>query len=233
MIHKFNASQENISLLTSALSKLMKLRFGKGPENCFISLRAGRLAVYLRNFITPAEEVLIGSGKINLMYQFRHAVMEKVYQEFAQEARSLMNLDLNAFQSDWDYDANTGFMLLENQNSRPPMPEEIDFHTRERLFERIIQLCSEVHKVPRKLALMKMDPNILIVECTGVMQHLENMLYRKGCWDLLYERSSEIKKVFFSQKDSFREIFGRVVDGLFLTWDYPRDRSYVFFYLKS
>lgn len=234
MINKISGNQENIPLLTSVLSKLMKQRFGKGPENCFISLRSGRLSVYVRNFMTPAEEVLLGFDKINLIYQFRYTVMEKVYQEFAQEARSLMDLELDSFCSDWDYDTNTGIMLLENRKSgeNASGAEEIEPHVRERLFERIIQICSEVHKVPQKLSLVKLDANLFVVTCTDVMLHVENILYRRGCWDLLYERSGEIKKSFLSRKDSFRDIFGRIVESIFMAWDYPGERSYIFFNLK-
>jgi len=151
-----------------------------------------------------------------------------------QEARNLMDLELDSFCSDWDYEANNGIMLLENRKSSEASPgsEEIGLRVRERLFEQMIQIGSEVHKVPQNLSLIKLDANLFVVKCTGVMLHVENLLYRKGCWDLLYERSSEIKKGYLKYKDTFKDIFGRVVEGLYVTWDYPNDRSYVFFYLK-
>lgn len=235
MINRFNVNQEYLSLLTSVLSKLMKQGFGKGPENCYISMRSELLTVYLRNFITPAEEVLIACNKMNLNNQFRHAVMDKVCQEFAQEARSLINLDLDAFYSDWDYGSNTGIILMENRNAggNPTETGEIGQYIQEKLFEQITQLCVTAHKAPRKLTLIKLDQNIFVVECSGVIQHIENVLFNKGCWDLLYEHASEIKKNFIQHKNAFREVFGRIVEGMYMAWDYPNDRSFIFFYLKS
>ncbi|MGQ4667236.1 Na-translocating system protein MpsC family protein [Metabacillus halosaccharovorans] len=74
--------QEDLLLLSSTLSKILKRRFGKGPEICSVTLHSNRIIAFIRKYITPAEEVLLKNDNVNLVYKFRSAVMEDVVDEF-------------------------------------------------------------------------------------------------------------------------------------------------------
>ena len=80
-----NTRQENLFYLSSTYSKLLKRRFGKGPETCYIISKNSRLYVFMRNFMTPAEEVLVEKQELNLALQFRSTVINAVTKEFLPE----------------------------------------------------------------------------------------------------------------------------------------------------
>ncbi len=224
--------QEDLLQLSSNLSKLLKRRFGKGPESCFVTLNSNRLAVYLRNYITPAEEVLIENKNVHLAKRFRSAVMDHVFLEFAPEASSILQITLDTFNHDWDYETNTGILLLEGKNSNKWVGSAFETSLKESLFEEIIRISAEVHKVPQSIEMIKLNQNIVAVESKGIMLQIENILVEKGHLDLLQEQTIEIKNIYLNQKSVFTKIFGRKVESIFISWDYKNDRSYIFFCLK-
>ncbi|MEB1808203.1 MAG: DUF2294 domain-containing protein [Bacillaceae bacterium] len=225
--------QEDLLQLSSTFSKMLKQKFGKGPESCFVTNQSNKLTIYIRNFITPAEEVLVESKQINLAYNFRYAVIERVFQEFKNEVETVLGLTFTSYHTDWDYDNNTGILMLENSSTNEQLETSSHSKLTTRLFKKMSSICSEVHKAPSSLKLIKLNPNMYLAECKGTMLQIEKVLFRKNCIEMLQERSIEIKKSYIIQRTSFEEVFGKEVEGLFMTWDYKNDRSYIFFYLQS
>ncbi len=218
--------------LSSTLSKMLKKRFGKGPEACYITFYSNRLIINIRNFITPAEEVLVKNNNLNLVHNFRAGVMEEVFREFSQQASTVLGTTFDTYFNDWDYDTNTGILLLENGDSKNWNGENIDIQLKEKLYKQIISISSDVHKVPNKLQCMKITQNMVVVECEGILLQIENILLKKGYIDVILEQTRDIKKSYLERKELFEHIFNRVVEGMFITWDFQNDRNCIFFYLK-
>ncbi|MFD1735039.1 Na-translocating system protein MpsC family protein [Bacillus salitolerans] len=221
--------QENLLHLSSTFSKILKQRFGKGPETCAVTYHSKRVTVYVRNFITPAEEVLVDSGQMNLAINFRNAVMDRVAKEFIREAMVSLDISLDSYYYDWDYENNTGVMLL--QSSTDKYFNEASA-IRGKIFNQIMFVSSEVHKVPKRLDLIRLNQNIVVVECKGIMLQVEKVLYQKGHLDILQERSREIKDRYLEYKNVFASIFERDVLSIYMAWDYAEDSCYIFFYLQ-
>ncbi|WP_276353102.1 Na-translocating system protein MpsC family protein [Cohnella caldifontis] len=228
--------QEELVYLTSYFSKLLKKRFGKGPEKCFVTHDRSWFAVHVHNFATPAEQALVEGGHNLLAYRFRSTVMDKVCSEFALEAEKVLGAVLNVHYSDWDYDSNAGILLMGNDqagHSDAGNRSDADSRLGEQLAERIKQLCSDTCKTPERLDLIPLHPNLYAVQCHGVLLPIERLLFEKGSVSILQERSAEIKQRFAARKESFSAVFGRAVEGLFMIWDYRKDRSYILFCLKN
>ncbi|WP_216830158.1 Na-translocating system protein MpsC family protein [Alkalihalobacterium elongatum] len=224
--------QEDLLQLSSTLSKMLKQKFGKGPESCFVTNHSDGLTVYIRNFITPAEEVLIESNQMNLAYNFRHAVIERVFKEFSKEVVTTLGLTLTHYYNDWDYHNNTGIMLLKDV-SREGFPEMASYsRLKSKLLEKISYISAELHKVPSDIRVIKLNQNMYAVECQETLLHIEKVLYKKNCMEILQERSREIKQSYINKRALFTEVFGRGVEAVFMTWDYENNCNYIFFYLQ-
>ncbi|MDZ5473680.1 Na-translocating system protein MpsC family protein [Bacillus sp. 31A1R] len=232
MNNRYSSYHEDLLLLSSTLSKMLKRSFGKGPETCFVTLHSNQLTVYLRNYITPAEEVLLEAGQSSLALDFRSKVMESVFLEFAKEAIDALGINLDHFYSDWDYDKNTGILLLEEESTIRELESKSDSLLKERLFERISQVSTQVHKMPNQLELVRINQNLILIECQGFMLQIEKLLFEKGHLDILQERSKEIKDLYLSNQSLFENILGRNVIGLFMLWDYHKDRFFIYFDLQ-
>ncbi|WP_161568183.1 Na-translocating system protein MpsC family protein [Anaerobacillus alkaliphilus] len=227
-----NRTQDNLLHLGSLFSKMLKQRFGKGPETCLVTIYDSRLTVFIRKYITPAEEVLIESNQYNLAYEFRNVVIAKVIDEFVEEAKVILGHPLHTYFCDWDYEKNTGVIVIDNGKSYEYSESMISTKLKGKLAEQIARVSSGVHKVPSSIDIIKLNQNMFAVECQETMLEVEKVLFRKDCMDILQERSREIKKSYVNQRELFELAFGRVIEGLFMTWDFKNDRSYIFFYLQ-
>ncbi len=223
--------QEDLLLLSSTLSKILKQRFGKGPEMCFVSLHSNRLIVFIRKYITPAEEVLLKKDNINLVYKFRSAVMEEVVDEFSKEVKKTLGMSFDSYFEDWNFSRNTGMMILENSSLRNWSGPAIQPALKEKLFEGLSLLSNDIYKAPTSMELIRINQNMYAVECRGILMQMEKILYKKGYLELLQECSNDIKNAYIQQKGKFDSIFDTRVEDLFLFWDYNDNRSYIFFYL--
>ncbi|CAM3633384.1 Na-translocating system protein MpsC family protein [Marinicrinis lubricantis] len=223
--------QEDLIRLTSSLSKLLKQRFGKGPEKCFVTFYRNRLTVNIRNFVTSAEEVLIEHDQTSLALHFRSAVMDKVCKEFAQEACSVLGTSFDLYYNDWDYVMNSGILLMESKQAKEEAAEWGCPITGP-LFEQIRQLSSEGYKVPDRMDLIQLNQNTYAVNCEGILLQIEKELLKRGHLDILQDRFLEMKKKYMLERKAFAKIFGRDIEGLFMTWDIHQDQSYIFFCLE-
>lgn len=221
------APQDEMLHLSSKFSKMLKSRFGKGPETCYVVLKENKLYIYISNFITPAEEVLVGSGKVDLATHFRYAVIDAIYGEFIPEASKVLGVAFDTYFHDWNYNTNKGILIVENSKAKPT--PKIDVLFEKDLIRLIERVSSKLQKIPDLFKIVKFNSNICTIECKGVMLPIDRLLYEKGSTNLLLERSRQIKNGFLEHKPLFEETFNRMIEELFIVWDYDTDRSLIVF----
>ncbi|WP_256989132.1 DUF2294 domain-containing protein [Bacillus sp. EB106-08-02-XG196] len=213
--------------LSSTFSKLLKRRFGKGPEACNVILKGNRLYVYMRNFITPAEEVLIKQDKLELAVNFRSAIINAVTEEYLPEVSKVLGISFDYFFHDWNYDRNTGILLLDH--SQLDHEENIDNSFERNLFSLIENVGSNYYKKPASLKIVKLTQNICAIESKEVLLPLERLVYEKGNAELLIHQAWEIKKGYWRNKVLFEGLFNRLIEDMFIMWDYKNNRNYLVF----
>ncbi|MDR4945701.1 Na-translocating system protein MpsC family protein [Neobacillus cucumis] len=221
------ATQEDLLSLSSSVSKIIKQGFGRGPETCYTVLRANRLYVYIRNFMTPAEEILTDRKEYNLMMKFRKSVIEAMSEEIVEEASELLNISFESLYQDWNYDSNSGILLLVNHSFNPDV--KIDESFERKLFRLCRIVGSKLHKTPDELRIVKYTQNICAIESKGVMLPLDYLLSEQGNIDLLFTHAREIKKGYFQHRELFEDMFNRTIEDLFIMWDYKKNISYLIF----
>jgi uncharacterized protein YbcI len=221
------STQENMLYLSSTFSKLIKRRLGKGPETCYMITKGNRLYVYIRNFITPAEEVLLGNNELNLANQFRSTVINAVIKEFIPEVTKVFGGAIEHFYHDWNYHSNTGIVLLENVPS--PDDVKVDSVFENTLFKLIEVVGTCYHKRPASLKIVKFTQNICAIETQEVLLQLESLVYEQGKLDLLLHQAREIKSGYLRNKTLFEDLFNRLIEDIFIVWDYENNRNYLIF----
>ncbi|MBM6616478.1 Na-translocating system protein MpsC family protein [Bacillus suaedaesalsae] len=221
-------TQEDLVSLSSSFSKMLKRGFGKGPETCYTVLRGNRLFVYVRSFMTPAEEVLVKNNEIVLVARFRSAVIDSLSELLLEEASKGLSMNFDSLSNDWNYHTNSGIMVMELKDSL-----DYEDSTNNRLKENVLQLFqsvgSQMHKMPHDLKIVKFTHNICAIEVSSVMFPLAFLLYDNGNIDLLISHSLYIKNEYMKQKQLFEEAFNRSIEELFITWDFNHNKSYFIF----
>jgi uncharacterized protein YbcI len=221
------STQENMLYLSSTFSKLVKRRFGKGPETCFTMSNGNRLYIYMRNFITPAEEVLLENNELNLAHHFRSTVINSVIKEFIPDVTKVFGGKIDHFYYDWNYHSNTGIVLLENVPS--PDDVKVDAVFENTLFNLIEVVGTRYHKGPASLKIVKFTQNICAIETKEVLLQLESLVYEQGKLDLLLHQAREIKSGYLKNKKVFEDLFNRIIEDIFIVWDYENNRNFFIF----
>ncbi|MGM0902123.1 MAG: Na-translocating system protein MpsC family protein [Bacillota bacterium] len=223
-----SATQDDLLYLSSKFSKTLKSKFGKGPETCYVVFKENRLFIYISSFMTSAEEVLVENDQVNLANKFRTAVIDLICKEFLPEASKVMDLSFHTFYHDWNYDTNKGIIIIEPRHIRSGVSNDFFFREKD-LFKLMEQVCTKVHKVPEEYKIVKCNQNVCIVECKGVLLSMDRYLFQQGLTDILVEHSREMKSYYLNRKDQFENVFNRVIDDLFITWDYEQDKNFIVF----
>ncbi len=223
-----NATQDDLLYLSSKFSRTLKSRFGKGPETCYVVYKENRLFIYISNFMTSAEEVLVKNDQMNLANKFRSAVIDVICKEFIPEASRVVGMTFQTFYHDWNYDTNKGIIIMETGDSRPIGVNDHLFSERE-LFKLMKQVTAKVHKIPDHYKIVKWNQNVCIVECRGVLLSIEQQLYQQGLTDLLLEHTRQMKGYFLLRKEQFEDVFKKDIEDLFITWDYQKDKNFIVF----
>ncbi|MGX6444604.1 Na-translocating system protein MpsC family protein [Neobacillus sp. K501] len=221
------ATQEDLVSLSSSFSKVIKRGFGKGPETCYAVLRANRLYVYIRNFRTPAEDILTEKQEFNLMMKYRSTVITALSDELLSEASKLLGNPFESLYQDWNYHSNSGILLLVNNSFNPDV--KIDESLERKLFQLVRLVGSKLHKIPNDLKVIKYTQNICAIESKGVILPLDYLLVKQGNSDLLFTNNREIKKGYHKHREVFEELFKRTIEDLFMMWDPKKNRSYLIF----
>lgn len=212
--------------LSSTFSKLLKRRFGKGPETCHVILKGNRFYVYMRNFITPAEEVMMNNDQMELALHFRTAVINSVIEEFIPELEDVLGISFDYFYHDWNYDKNTGILLFDHDQNNE---EKVVIRYQSELFHLIENVGSHYHKKPSSIKIVKFTQNICAIESKEVILPLERLVYKKGNVDLLYHHACEIKDGYWKNKEKFENLFNRLIEDIFIMWDYKNNKHYLVF----
>lgn len=217
--------------LSSTLSKLLKRRFGKGPETCYVNGDEERLIIFMRNFVTPAEEVLLGNNEYEIAISFRNAIINSVIKEFKPVIKKTLGRTFANAYYDWSYDNNTGMILLDNGHAE--YEEKLSIGLKNIIFSMIDSIGSRLHKRPQQLKLVKYTPTICMIETHGVLAQLETLVYKSGNINLLYRYSNSIKEGYLQHKKEFEETFNRNIEDIFIIWDYQQDRSLLVFTFRK
>lgn len=223
-------TQLDLLSLSSTFSKAFKRRFGKGPGSCQALLNKGRLYISIRNFITPAEEVLIASNEYNLAIKFRAVVMETVIKEFIENASPVLKGDFKNAYHDWNYQTNTGFVLLERSDIDE---EEISGSTGNYLLEVIESISLQLHKKPEKIRIILSLHHLCAIKVTGVQTPMETLLYKNGSTALLQRHLEEIKAGYLEHKRELENIFYNSIEDIFLMGDYERNKYMIIFIFRK
>jgi uncharacterized protein YbcI len=181
----------------------------------------------MRNFITPAEEVLIKQNKVELAMNFRSAIIDAVTEEYLPEVSKVLGISFDSFFHDWNYDRNTGILLLDNPLS--DHEENIEKSFENNLFTLIESVGSSYYKKPASLKVVKFTQNICAIESKEVLLPLERIVYEKGNLELLLHQAWEIKKGYWRNKELFEGLFNRLIEDMFIMWDYKENRNYLVF----
>ncbi|MCL7747722.1 Na-translocating system protein MpsC family protein [Halalkalibacter alkaliphilus] len=223
--------QEQLNHISSYTSKLLRKKFGRGPELCSGTLSERYLLLHIRGFISPMEEVLLQQGMSKDVDTARSVIIAHVLEELKGVVQISLEVDVIEYYQDWNFPNNTGVIILvfEKEVEKKSITQVNNIGEFEKEISRISAI---VQKVPDEIEITPLSDTILLVKREGILIQIEKALISKGYKNELLITKDELEKEYFHRYSRFNEILNRVVRDIFIDWDVEKDKSLMVFILQ-
>lgn len=118
--------------LSSYIGRMLRDHFGKGPESVFVSLNEHIIIVYLRNFLSPMEKVLMDRGETRTVLQTRDMLMQTLIPEIKAYVKVVSGIEIEEFYYDWGLHNKSGlFAGIMSESEKAGLthyPEKQELH---------------------------------------------------------------------------------------------------------
>ncbi|MBU9719979.1 MULTISPECIES: Na-translocating system protein MpsC family protein [Bacillaceae] len=229
--------QEVSTQVSSHISKQLKKHFGKGPEacHCTINKDLNVVLIQVRNFMTPAEEIMVKKDEMHLAASYRSLLIKSIFDSTKTELSRMTGFNFQDILHDWSYETNKGVLLiLGNTDSTifTHTQKNIPFSTNV-LENTVAEMYSSFHKPPSNIETFLVHPKIYLVRSDEVMFPLENLLQEKGHEELLTEYYSGITDSVRDHKELIERAISSEIEDIFFARDERNGKSYLIIILKD
>jgi uncharacterized protein YbcI len=219
--------------LASYIGKLLRDNFGKGPESVFISYSQPFITIYLRNFMSPMEKVLMDQRHEETIQQTRDILIKTLKPELSSYVRILTGLEIYEFYYDWGLHNNSGMIVGVGQVSLESKLSSIEkYEGRELIHREIIDISSLAEKAPEQIKSYLLNPRTVIVIREGILVNIEKEFIRLGYQETLRIAKRNLEKKYLHNNNHFEAILKTKIIDIFVDWDFVLDKSMITFILN-
>lgn len=215
-------------IIASYTGKLLRDHFGKGPESVVVSIGCTFITIHLRNFLTPAEKILLDQQQEELVFETRDKLMMSVIPGILQYLQDVNGVRTDECYCDWDLAQKTGMITI---ISREPIHHaplvSSDYCGRSDIEAELNRICSQVQKAPSSIVSYEMNPRTLLVIRSGVLLPMEQEIIRLGQGDVLKRVKRKLEKEYIMGSDVLQSLLQNRISDCFIDWNYSLDKSIV------
>ncbi|CAG9623223.1 Na-translocating system protein MpsC family protein [Sutcliffiella rhizosphaerae] len=218
------------SELSSEIGRILRKYFGKGPEAVLVSIAPPYVTIYLRNFLSPIEQVLLEDRHTMTVEEIRDKMMEKLASKMLAVTASVTGFNVMEFYYDWSFENGSGILVgveeSQYEKSHYPYKHSTDV-------EELIDIISEeAEKSPESIYSHLLNERTLLIVREGILVKIEKQLIESGFVEALTvaKRTLE-KKLLFQHKSTFAKYLNTEIKDIFVSWDFEIDKSIIVFIL--
>ncbi|WP_138417939.1 DUF2294 domain-containing protein [Aquibacillus sediminis] len=219
--------------LSTYISKFLRDNFGKGPEFVHCSIYSTFITIYIRNFITPPESILVSQNKTERMIETRDLVINSLAPEIKANIYHITGMKVNEFYYDWGVHNKSAMFTCvctdENDHDKKingSYPHQVEME------KEIARLSTVAQKEPEELISYQLNNRTLLFIRNGILVRIEKELIRDGLEEQLKLAKRRLEKGLLHNNTHFEEILGTKVIDIFVDWDFALDKSVMLFIIN-
>lgn len=216
--------------LASYIGRTLRENFGKGPESVFVSINQRIITVYLRNFTSPTESILLNKDQEEIVQTTRDMLMETLIPEFKAYIRVLTELEVREFYYDWNLHNRSGMFVCIASSSEHNL--ENNYAGKAEIHNEIINVSKQAQKAPEGLTSFLLNNRTLVVTRKGILVPIEKELIRLGSSETLKLAKRNLEKRLLHNNENFEKILNTKIDDSFVDWDFTQDKSVIAFIIS-
>ncbi|WP_419887469.1 Na-translocating system protein MpsC family protein [Neobacillus niacini] len=219
--------------LSSYISKTLRDSFGKGPESVHVSLGKTFIIVYIRNFLTPTEKVLLNQKQDESVQQTRDLVMDTLIPEIKAYIKIVTGMEIREFYYDWGlHNRSAMFTGICSDSTGIDVPINEEFTGKAELIDEINKLSSESEKKPEEIYACQINHRSIMVIRNGILVRIEKQLIRQGMQEHLKLAKRTLEKGLLHNNNHFEGILNHKIIDIFVDWDFDLDKSVIVFVIN-
>ncbi|REE89065.1 uncharacterized protein YbcI [Paenibacillus taihuensis] len=215
--------------LTSHIGRLLRDAFGKGPQSIYVSVNRPFVVIYLRNFLSPTEKILLQQDQIYSIQSTRDLLMKSLFPEMKAYILLLTGLNIQEFYYDWGLHNQSGIMV--GIDCDDEHPHSVNVHEtyagQEELHQEIDLISHNVEKKPEKTYSYKINDRTILVIRNGILISIEKELIRIGQEETLKLAKRNLEKGHLHRNNRFSKMLNAGVVDVFVDWDFHLDKSVI------
>ncbi|MFC7681090.1 Na-translocating system protein MpsC family protein [Paenibacillus sp. GCM10028914] len=223
-------TQTQINLVSSFTGKLLRERFGKGPESVHVSIGDRSITLHVRNFIGPVEKFLLSKEEEQALRYTRELLMKSLLPELTIYLKDEIGLEVDEMFYDWGLHNATGIIVGLFQSA---VQISTHYEGQAEVHKQIALLTSKVQKEPEQIDSWWMNPRTLIVVREGILIMLEKELIGLGYENVLKTTKRKLEKRVFGQDNRIGQLLGKELSDVYVDWDFERDKGIVAYIFHS
>jgi uncharacterized protein YbcI len=215
--------------LARRIGKLLRENFGKGPDSLFVSIHGSIITMYLRNFLSPTEKVLLEQRQEKVFFQTRDAIMTALIPKMKAYISVITGLDIKEFYYDWGLTNGSGIFVALSTDVEDPQLKSLDrdYEGKQQIHEEILSISEKVEKQPSAIYSCPINSRTLLIFREEILVPIEKELSRLGFGEVLRFTKLNLEKGYLHNNPRFEAILGTEVTDIFVTWDFALDKSVI------
>ncbi|ASA24220.1 Na-translocating system protein MpsC family protein [Paenibacillus donghaensis] len=218
------STTELTSQLASYAGRLLRERFGKGPESIYASIGEQCITLHIRNFIGPVETFLLNKEEEQAFRYTRELMMKSLLPELSAYLSNTMAVEVGELFYDWGIHNASGMIvaLIKTEGTAPDL-----YAGREEVHAQINEVSRLVQKEPVHTDSWWQNPRTLIIKREGILIPLEKELIGLGYENTLKTTKRKMEKRYLQDTTTIAPMLGKELSDIYVDWDLDKDTSVI------
>ncbi|MBM7572392.1 uncharacterized protein YbcI [Aquibacillus albus] len=216
--------------ISNYVGKLLRDNFGKGPEGVYVSIGFTFITIYIRNFITPIERVLLEQKNLAYVEETRDLVMTTIIPEIKANIYRITGMEVMEFYYDWAmHNKSATFVCICSDQTQSNQALQSTFHGKEKMVDEIIHISSMAQKAPEEISAYMLNNRTYVFIRNGILVNIEKELIRDGFKENLKLAKRRLEKRYLHNNGHWEEYLNSKIIDIFVDWDFEIDKSIMLF----
>ncbi|QSF44517.1 Na-translocating system protein MpsC family protein [Paenibacillus tianjinensis] len=218
------STTELTSQFSSYTGRLLRERFGKGPESIHVSIGKQCIALHIRNFIGPVERFLLNKEEEQAFRYTRELLMKSLLPELSAYLQDNLSIEVGEIFYDWGIHNASGMIVALLKNDGVPVDE---YAGRDEVHAQINEVSRKVQKEPEFTDSWWLGTRTLIIKREGILIPLEKELIGLGYENTLKTTKRKMEKRYLEDTTTIAPMLGKELSDIYVDWDFDKDTSVI------
>lgn len=184
------------------------------------------MTIYLRNFITPSESVLLRQNQEDIVQKTRDMLLQTLIPEIKAYIKILSGIEIKEFYYDWGLHNKSGvFVCIGASEAKIEESGGEEYNGKESLHSEINRISIQAQKEPEEIHSYLLNPRTLVIIRKGILVSIERELIRLGSSETLKLAKRNLETRLLHNSNMFGSILQTKVNDIFVDWDFNLDKS--------